>query len=255
MAGCQGTQQGPRALIITIALAAAMAAAAQAQTPSLPTPTPPSDFGSGVGAPETTAPPAFAPPTFAPPAMAPPTFAQPTEAVPSGSPVEGTVPTATRVEMGLFDTITESIFGQPDPNTWRPLPLSTLFSEGWNEAWVPSPNGSGGAPRQGWINATDGNLYRLWFFTFAQAFNNDPKGNAYLGSYTLFTPLSRRLELIINVPFVLRNNAVSGLPIIDPNKPRRRRRRATRDLAISRSRPASCCTRRRTSRSRPNSRS
>ena len=97
--------------------------------------------------------------------------------------------------------------------------LSTFFSEGWNEAWVPSPNGSGGAPRQGWINATDGNLYRLWFFTFAQAFNSGPKGNAYLGSYTLLTPLSRRLELIINVPFVLRNNAVSGLPILNPNNP------------------------------------
>ena len=58
----------------------------------------------------------------------------------------------------------------------------------------------------------DGNLYRLWFFTFAQAFNQGPKGNAYLGSYTLMAPLSRRLELIINVPFVVRNNAVSGLP-------------------------------------------
>jgi hypothetical protein len=94
--------------------------------------------------------------------------------------------------------------------------LSTLFSEGWNEAWVPSPNGSGGAPRQGWINAADGNSYRLWFLTFAQAFNQGPKGNAYLGAYTLYVPLSRRLDFIINVPFVLRNNAGSGLPIISP---------------------------------------
>ena len=85
--------------------------------------------------------------------------------------------------------MTESVFGHPDPDTWRPLPCSTLFSEGWNEAWVPSPNGSGGAPRQGWINAADGNMYRLWFFTFAQAFNQGPKGNAYLGAYTLYTPL------------------------------------------------------------------
>ena len=76
--------------------------------------------------------------------------------------------------------ILESLFGQPDPDTWRPLPLSTLFSEGWNEAWVPSPNGSASA-RQGWINAADGNLYRLWFFTFAQGFNQAPKGNATLG--------------------------------------------------------------------------
>ena len=199
MTGSPGVQQGPRVLIIAIALAAAIAAAAQAQTPSLPSPTPPSDFASVVGGPGT--------------------FAQPTGAVPSYYAGEGSAPTAPIVEMGLFDTITESIFGQPDPNTWRPLPLSTLFSEGWNEAWVPSPNGSGGAPRQGWINAMDGNLYRLWFFTFAQGFNQRPEGNAYLGSYTLLTPLSRRLELIINIPFVVRNNAVTGLPIIDPNRP------------------------------------
>ena len=126
---------------------------------------------------------------------------------------------ASRVELGHFDTVIESLCGKPDPNTWRPLRLSTLFSEGWNEAWVPTPNGSGGAPRQGWINAADGNLYRLSFFTFAQAFNSNPKGNAYLGAYTLFAPLSRRLDLIINVPFFVRNNASSGLPIQNPNNP------------------------------------
>ena len=131
----------------------------------------------------------------------------------------GTVPAGTRVETGFFETIRESIFGKADPDTWRPLPLSTLFSEGWNEAWVPSPSGSGGAPRQGWINATDGNMYRLWFFTFAQGFNQQPVGNAYLGAYTLYTPLSRRLLLITSIPFIMRNNAVTGLPIIDPSRP------------------------------------
>ncbi|MGO9917725.1 MAG: hypothetical protein ACLQIB_23900, partial [Isosphaeraceae bacterium] len=138
---------------------------------------------------------------------------------PSYYPGPGVAPPGTRVELGLFETMIESIFGTPDADTWRPLSISTFSSEGWLEAWVPSPNGSGGAPRQGWINAMDGNLYRLWFFTFAQAFNTVPKGNAYLGSYTLMAPLSRRLELIINVPFVVRNNAVSGLPILNPNNP------------------------------------
>jgi hypothetical protein len=178
-------------LIITIALAAAFAAGAQAQTPSLPSPTAPSDFASVAGGPET---------------FIQPTFTQPTY----------TQTAAPIVEMGLFDTITESLCGHPDPNAWRPLLCSTLFSEGWNEAWVPSPNGSGGAPRQGWINGADGNLYRLWFFTFAQAFNSGPKGNAYLGAYTIFAPLNRRLDLIINVPFIVRNSAASGLPIISP---------------------------------------
>ena len=98
------------------------------------------------------------------------------------------------LEPGHFETITQSIFGTPDPNCWHPLPLSSFFSEGWNEAWVPSPSGSGGAPRQGWINAVDGNLYRLTFFTFAQGFNNSRPSNAYLGSNTILLPLSRRLE-------------------------------------------------------------
>ena len=126
--------------------------------------------------------------------------------------VPGAAPTAPRVVQGVFGTIADSVFGHPDPDCWRPLPFSSLFSEGWNEAWVPSPNGSGGAPRQGWINAADGNMYRLWFFTFAEAFNQGPKGNAYLGAYTLYTPLSRRLLLITNIPFVLRNSAAAGCP-------------------------------------------
>jgi len=117
------------------------------------------------------------------------------------------------------DVVFESIFGHPDPNCWTPLTLSTLCSEGWRDSWVPSPNGSGGAPRQGWINAADGNIYRLNFFTFSQGFNNPPQGNAYLGGYTLYTPFSRRLLLITNVPFVLRNNASNGLPTEDPKSP------------------------------------
>jgi hypothetical protein len=125
-------------------------------------------------------------------------------------------PTAVRMELGIFDTITESVFGRPAPNSWRPLPFSTLFSEGWSEAWVPSPRGSGGAPRQGWINAVTGHLNRGWFFTFAYGANDPPKSDAYLGSYTLMAPLSRRLMLITNVPFVLRNNAESGQPLINP---------------------------------------
>jgi hypothetical protein len=66
---------------------------------------------------------------------------------------------------------------------------------------VPSPNGSGGAPRQGWINAADGNFYRLWFFSFVQAFNQGNKSNAYLGAFTLYTPLSRRLLLITYIGY------------------------------------------------------
>jgi hypothetical protein len=132
-------------------------------------------------------------------------------------PGPGVCPTPPRVTMGPCATIVESIFGTPDPNTWRPLPIWTLFTEGWDEAWVPSPNGSGGAPRQGWINALDGNLYRLWFFSFAQGFNRDSSRDSFLGGFTIFTPLSRRLDLITNIPFVFRNRPFSGLPTVNSN--------------------------------------
>jgi hypothetical protein len=138
---------------------------------------------------------------------------------PWNAPDLGTAPTGARVETEIFDTITASVFDRPGPNPWRALPFSTLLGEGWSESWVPSPRGSGGAPRQGWINAVTGHLNRGWFFTFAQGFNDPPEGNAYLGSYTLMTPLSRRLMLITNIPFVLRNVADSGLPTIDPSGP------------------------------------
>ena len=114
------------------------------------------------------------------------------------------------------DVIRQSLWGHTDPACWHPLSVSTLFSEGWNEPWVASPNGSGGAPRQGWINAADGNMYRLSFLTFAEGFNDAPQENAYLGGYTLLTPLNRRLMLITNVPFVVHNNVSDGLPTIDP---------------------------------------
>lgn len=118
--------------------------------------------------------------------------------------------------LSVGDVIRESIFGHPDPGCWTPLTCSTFFSEGWRDPWVPSPKGSGGALRHGWINAAAGSLNRAYFFTFAQGFNNPPDANAYLGAYTLFTPFSRRLLLITNVPFVLRNNAPTGLPTVDP---------------------------------------
>jgi hypothetical protein len=142
-----------------------------------------------------------------------PTFTQ------FGSPEENVQPTGPgnwSEPCSPGEVVWESIFSKPNPDTWRPLPFSTLFTEGWDEPWVPSPNGSGGAPRQGWINAADGNMYRLWFFTFAQGFNEPPKSDAYLGSYTLLTPFSRRLMLITNIPFVVTNNTSDGLPTISP---------------------------------------
>src|SRR5262249_53422103 len=139
--------------------------------------------------------PATTAPSFAD-LLPPEATTQPTDAVAPDSGGGASSPATTGNVTGFFATIGESICGKPDPNTRRSLPIGTLCSEGWNEAWVPSPGGSGGAPRQGWINAADGNLYRLWFFTFNQGFNQPPKGNSYRSAFTIQTPLSRRLVLI-----------------------------------------------------------
>lgn len=58
--------------------------------------------------------------------------------------------------MSFFDVVTDSLAGDVyAPGRWKPLPLSTFFSEGWDEPWAGGPNGQGGegAPRQGWLNA------------------------------------------------------------------------------------------------------
>ncbi|MGC1719271.1 MAG: hypothetical protein WA746_09805, partial [Isosphaeraceae bacterium] len=107
-------------------------------------------------------------------------------------------------EMGLLGLIGESIFGNRS-DLWRPLPLSTFFSEGWLEPWYPCPRSTTGAPRQGWINAYDGVFYRLFFFDFSYVNDFQKNGNEYLGTLTLFTPISRRFQLRFDVPFIASN--------------------------------------------------
>ena len=198
MAGSPGIQQGPRVLIIAIALAAAIAAAAQAQTPSLPSPTTPSDFASVVGGPAT---------------FAQPTFAQPTGAVPSYYAGEGSEPTAPRVEMGLFDTITDSLFGDVyAEGRWRPLSLGTFFTEGWLEPWAGAPAGQDGlTPRHGWLGAFDGVFYRLWLsiFGYNNHLNAPFGGDRYTGTYQIFLPFSRRFEVSLVTPFVVSNGTLA----------------------------------------------
>jgi len=99
--------------------------------------------------------------------------------------------------VGFFGAAADSLTGDvyAEPSRWRPLTLGTLFTEGWDQAWASPPNGSGGAPRQGWIGAQDGVFYRLWIATYAFANDFNDHGNRHNGGFTLYAPLSRRLEL------------------------------------------------------------
>ena len=104
-------------------------------------------------------------------------------------------------EVGLLGMIRESMFGNQS-DLWRPVPLSTFFSEGWLKPWYNYPRSTTGVPRQAWINAYEGVFYRLWFLDFTYVNNTGQNGNAYLGSFTIFTPISQRFQFLFSVPFI-----------------------------------------------------
>ena len=107
-----------------------------------------------------------------------------------------------RVRTSVTQAAKDSLFGRTDYATWEPLKFSTLLTQGWDEAWIGPPNGAKGGPRQGWIGAADGNFYRLGFFSFDYTRAVRTGGDGYAGGFTLYTPLSRRLLLITQIPFV-----------------------------------------------------
>ena len=114
---------------------------------------------------------------------------------PRGSP-------APRIVTGPVDTVLESLFGEASTADWTPLLLSELFTEGWNQPFVFSPPSDSGALRQEWINASNGVFYRQWVLDYNYRNHVDTSGNRDIGTWSIFAPLSRRLELFISVPFV-----------------------------------------------------
>jgi hypothetical protein len=65
-----------------------------------------------------------------------------------------------------FEVIRESILGAVAEEDWRPLSLSTFFTEGWNAPYAKSPAGTNGTPRQNWFGAADGIFSRLSSLNF-----------------------------------------------------------------------------------------
>jgi hypothetical protein len=53
--------------------------------------------------------------------------------------------------MNFFGVVSDSLSGDVYAlGRWKPLPVRTFFSEGWDELWAGGPNGRvDGAPRQG----------------------------------------------------------------------------------------------------------
>ena len=132
--------------------------------------------------------------------------------------VNGPPPSGFRSTYSPSGTIRESLFGERPSSEWRPLRFGTLFDEGWDEPWVAPPSSPGGPARQGWLNAPDGDFYRLGYFTYGFSDIYKHEATGHLGQFTLYTPLSRRLMLITNTPFVRANDNLGT----GPNRPQRR---------------------------------
>lgn len=97
-----------------------------------------------------------------------------------------------------IESITGDVYSDKAAANWQDLSYNNLFSKGWNKPWVSPPNGGGGAPRQGWMNAYDGVFFRLSIATFGWQHGNN--GDSYTGGLTSYTPLNQRLEIQTEIP-------------------------------------------------------
>src|SRR5262245_56046746 len=195
MAGGQADRMRPHVHVAGLALLfLALGATARAQSFGLPGTEEPVNFTSGVDDVQ---------PTIEP------LFPEPVAPTPLFETNEGLSQDPACDEPGLFDTACESLFGDAyAPGSWRPLDLGNFFSEGWREPWAGAPAGRDGlTPRHGWLASFDGVFYRLWLATFSYSndINTSFGGNRCVGTYSIFLPLSRRFELLFDVPFVTSN--------------------------------------------------
>jgi len=127
-------------------------------------------------------------------------FAATTFGTPAASRAAETASTGGQEPTSFLGVVGKSLAGDVyDPARWHELSLGTFFTEGWNEAWASGPNGEGGAPRQGWLNAYDGVFYRLFLFTFNWAHQDSNDG--YVAGLTAYAPLNRRFQLRFDIPF------------------------------------------------------
>ena len=138
-----------------------------------------------------------------PRAVPPPRGGAPNDdAEPGGANPPSLSPPALDSTMGPLETVFESLFGEASSSEWTPLSINTLFTQGWNQRFVFSPASDSGALRQEWIDAANGVFYRQWVLDYNFRDHVTPSGNQDIGTWSLFAPLSRRLELYLSVPFV-----------------------------------------------------
>jgi hypothetical protein len=106
----------------------------------------------------------------------------------------------------VLASLVDDLYSDDAKARWTPLYLREYFTEGWDTPFILAPSSSAGAPRQGWIGAFDGQFFRTWFSAFAYDQGvNSHIGNGYVGRYTIFAPLNRRLEFQWDSFFIVSN--------------------------------------------------
>jgi hypothetical protein len=101
--------------------------------------------------------------------------------------------------VSFWDTIKQSVFGQRCGLEWTPLCGGLT---GICDPWLDPGPGSSGAPRQTWVNTFDGFLTRQAYVTYTYTSDLPGDRDFHHGQLSIETPLSRRLWLGVNVPFI-----------------------------------------------------
>ena len=116
-------------------------------------------------------------------------------------------------DYSFIEAVTESVTGDVYSDEavarWQDLSYSNLFSKGWDKPWSSPPNGGGGAPRQGWLNAYDGVFYRLSIATFGWQHGING-GDGYNNDLISYTPLNQRMEIQTDIPIMTSTPGASG---------------------------------------------
>lgn len=122
---------------------------------------------------------------------------------------EVAAPRARRLYRPL-EVVALSIFANGEEESWTPLYLSDFFTDGWNDPWLAPPADSNMPVRQGWVNSADGLFFRnlVWLYQNTEGL---PGGrDANFGLFQFQTPLSRRLWISLDVPFIAALNDDHG---------------------------------------------
>ncbi|HWB07605.1 MAG TPA: hypothetical protein VG826_00070 [Pirellulales bacterium] len=118
-------------------------------------------------------------------------------------------PVGTRRRYRPREVVRESIFGSGEDEPFTPLLLRTLFTDGWKDPWIAPPSDADMPVRQGWVNAPDGLFFRNLVWTYQNTTDIPGDRSANLGLFQFQSPLSRRLWISLDVPYV---TSLSGTP-------------------------------------------